>query len=246
MTPEEFIRLIEGYDTELSAMLSRFRKTSDGLHIDHDDDPRYRQIVQEVVDLLDDSLGKNRYSTTIASIVNEGVRNFYNSPSYKSLEDVVSVLRSIVTRVTRNPEVLGAAARPKASPWDIWTLLHPTVAQLAKPRMEGGHYADAVECVLKELNTVVKLIHKTATGEELDGSALMQRALSLSNPTIVLDDLNTDSGRNVQVGYMQILAGAMTGIRNPKAHANVVITPERAIHHLFVASLLFFRIDERT
>jgi hypothetical protein len=36
------------------------------------------------------------------------------------------------------------------------------------------------------------------------------------------------------------------GIRNPKAHANITITPERAIHFLFLASLLLFKIDERS
>jgi len=45
---------------------------------------------------------------------------------------------------------------------------------------------------------------------------------------------------------MQIFAGAMTGIRNPKAHANIVIDRNRAIHLLFLASLLFFKLDERT
>jgi len=36
----------------------------------------------------------------------------------------------------------------------------------------------------------------------------------------------------------------MTGIRNPKAHANVEIRHERAVHFLFLASLLMFKLDE--
>jgi hypothetical protein len=44
---------------------------------------------------------------------------------------------------------------------------------------------------------------------------------------------------------MDLYAGAMIGVRNPKAHAYVVITPERAIHHFFLASLLFHKLDER-
>lgn len=36
-----------------------------------------------------------------------------------------------------------------------------------------------------------------------------------------MDDLTTESGRNIQSGFSQILSGAMTGIRNPKAHANI-------------------------
>ena len=66
----------------------------------------------------------------------------------------------------------------------------------------------------------------------------MNLAFSLQAPLIELDDLSTTSGKSVQTGYMQIFAGAMTGVRNPKAHANITITPERAIHFLFLASLL--------
>ena len=36
----------------------------------------------------------------------------------------------------------------------------------------------------------------------------------------------------------------MTGIRNPKAHSNITIDPLRAIHFLYLASLLMYRIDE--
>jgi len=44
---------------------------------------------------------------------------------------------------------------------------------------------------------------------------------------------------------MEIFAGAMLGIRNPKAHKNLTISRERAIHHPFLAGLLFFKSDER-
>jgi uncharacterized protein (TIGR02391 family) len=125
-------------------------------------------------------------------------------------------------------------------------LLHPTIIRIAKSRFDSGHYADAVEAALKEVNDIVRLIVVDKTGRELDGSALMQCALSADKPVIELDDLSTASGRNIQVGYMQIFAGAMTGIRNPKAHANIIITPERAIHFLFLASLLLSKIDERS
>lgn len=127
----------------------------------------------------------------------------------------------------------------------IWGLVHPTVAELAKPRFEAGHYADSVEAVFKELNSRIKLLYKESTGEELDGVPLMRKALTPSNPIILLDDLSTESGRNIQQGYMDMFAGAMAGIRNPKAHENIIITAERAAHHLVLASLLFSRLEER-
>jgi uncharacterized protein (TIGR02391 family) len=73
----------------------------------------------------------------------------------------------------------------------------------------------------------------------------MNKAFSPNNPLVVLDDLSTASGRDVQLGYMQLYAGSMTGVRNPKAHANVTIDDVRARHFLYLASLLAYRFDER-
>jgi uncharacterized protein (TIGR02391 family) len=127
----------------------------------------------------------------------------------------------------------------------LWLLLHPRVVELAKRRFMSGHYADAVESAFKELNSVVKDLYIKSGGEELDGVPLMRKAFSPTKPVIRLDDLSTETGRNIQQGYMDLFAGSMAGIRNPKAHSNVQITPERALHHLALASLLFFKLDER-
>jgi len=89
------------------------------------------------------------------------------------------------------------------------------------------------------------MLHKAAANEELDGAPLMRKAFTPNKPTITLDDLTTETGRNIQQGHMDLFAGSMIGVRNPKAHGNIVITPERAIHHFFLASLLFHKLDER-
>jgi len=45
---------------------------------------------------------------------------------------------------------------------------------------------------------------------------------------------------------MQIFAVTMTGIKNPKAHENITISRERAIHFIFIASLLMYRLNVAT
>src|SRR5262249_27289696 len=142
-----------------------------------------------------------------------------------------------------------APARPAQAPRvantnGVWSLMHPTVVKISRPRFESGHFADSVEAALKEVNDIVRQLVKDKTGREYDGSDLMNRAFSVDKPILILDDLTTTSGRNIQVGYMLIFSGAMTGIRNPKAHANIEIDPTRALHFLFLASLLLFKIDE--
>jgi len=125
----------------------------------------------------------------------------------------------------------------------FWSILHKSIIEIAKKKFEDGHYADAVESALKEVNTRVKEIVKKKTGGELDGTSLMFKAFSGENPIITLGDLSTETGRSIQEGYMHIFAGAMLGIRNPKAHENIVISPESATHFLFLASLLMDMID---
>jgi uncharacterized protein (TIGR02391 family) len=125
-----------------------------------------------------------------------------------------------------------------------WGILHPKATQLAKSRFESGHYADAVEAVFKEVNFNLKKLHKERTGNELDGVALMRKCFSPSDPTLLLGDLSTETGRNMQQGYLDIFAGAMAAIRNPKAHGNISIEKERAVHFLMLGSLLLQKIDE--
>jgi uncharacterized protein (TIGR02391 family) len=125
---------------------------------------------------------------------------------------------------------------------EVWPLLHPQIAEIAEPRYSAGCYADAVEAALKRISEQVR----ARTGIDEDGASLMNGAFSPNAPKLVLGDVTTQTGRAMQQGYMQIFAGAMTGIRNPKAHGNVQIDATRCIHFLFLASLLAYKLDEAT
>lgn len=126
----------------------------------------------------------------------------------------------------------------------FWSYIHPLIYQVSEERFHGGFYADAVEATLKEVNSRVKRLYKKYRGEEKDGQDLMRKAFTASNPLLVFEGIDTESGRNVQEGYMQIFAGAMQGIRNPKAHENMSISREDAVKRLILASLLMDKIDE--
>ena len=133
---------------------------------------------------------------------------------------------------------------PRPTDW-FWQLVHPRVAVLARRRFETGFYGDAVGAVYTEINQAVKRIVKEVDGRELDGVSLMNTAFSPNRPLIKLTQLETATDRNIQQGYMQIMAGAMTGIRNPKAHDNLNPDSKKALHLLCLASLLMHKIDER-
>lgn len=118
---------------------------------------------------------------------------------------------------------------------------HPKVVEASKSLFETGHYAQAIFEAFKAVNNFVK----EKTGKSLDGKTLMSEVFSERNPVIKLSELRTQSERDEQEGFKFLFMGAMVGIRNPKAHDNVVQTdPYRTLEYLGFASLLMKRTEE--
>ncbi|MCJ7445497.1 MAG: TIGR02391 family protein [Methanotrichaceae archaeon] len=125
-------------------------------------------------------------------------------------------------------------------------MIHEEIVKVSKDKFDDKHYADSVESAFKEINAKIKKIFTTITGTEADGADLMWKAFNDKSPVIILDDLSTESGRNVQMGYQHIFAGSIIGIRNPYAHANIKLEKEKAMHLLVLASHLMQMIDSAT
>lgn len=126
----------------------------------------------------------------------------------------------------------------------FWDFIHPKIRVIAKRKFDNEFYADAVETALKELNNIVKVEYKNISGEELDGARLMQKVFSVNNPVFQFADISTETGRNIQQGYMNIFSGAMIGIRNPKAHNNLNPDKTKSIHLLQIASFMMLKLEE--
>ena len=128
-----------------------------------------------------------------------------------------------------------------------WELIHPKIAVVSQKLFEDGHYANAAEDAFVEINDRVKKlfmkVNPTATKVPA-GQAAMNTVFSDNAPLVEFCDRSTETGSNIQRGYMQMLAGAMSALRNPKAHANITITKDDAMRHLMFASMLMYKIDE--
>ena len=56
-------------------------------------------------------------------------------------------------------------------------------------------------------------------------------------------EIESASGRDTQAGYMSMFVGAISAIRNPKAHENMTISKDDAIRKLYFASMLMYKLD---
>ena len=107
--------------------------------------------------------------------------------------------------------------------------------------LESGHPEVAIFEAFKAINKRVKAM----TGLDLDGSKLMAEALADSGEQIVLADLSTQTGRDIQAGFRFMLMGAVRGIRNPDAHELFeALDPDEAFETLAFASMLMRRLDD--
>jgi uncharacterized protein (TIGR02391 family) len=121
---------------------------------------------------------------------------------------------------------------------------HPLIIEVSRSLFETGHYASAILEAFKAVNNFIK--EKTSM-TSIDGRDLMAKAFKKEAPMIKLNALRTQSDIDEQEGFMFLFMGAIVGIRNPKAHDNVIQTdPYRTLEYLSLASLLLKRAEEGT
>ena len=120
-------------------------------------------------------------------------------------------------------------------------LLHRSVANAALGQLKNGHARDAT------LNAVVALFDliRARTGLTIDGVELADHVFSIKRPRLVVGDLQTESGRNAQLGVMALVRGLYQGVRNPTAHTiPTEIDEVQAARYLVVASALARIVEE--
>jgi uncharacterized protein (TIGR02391 family) len=94
--------------------------------------------------------------------------------------------------------------------------------------------SQAIEAAVKALNNVVRL----RSGLNIDGTTLMERAFSPSNPILRFNDLADKTDKDEQLGFMWLFSGVVMGLRNPRAHKIIHDDPEEALEFISFISLL--------
>lgn len=208
----------------------------------------YKQLYDELIklsDLLPDSMGMFRERLKNKILPNLKLRDLQQM---NQMGQWVVIPRNGI-----NPFVIGqviatmhyiTAYRNQKVDNGFWIYVHESIINSSKDLFDNGHYAESVEAAFLEITVRVKNIIKVQTGEELDGTAAMQKAFSLNNPIIQVADISSRTGKDIQQGVMELLTGSIRYIRNPKAHEKIVVEKHDAVRKLHLASLLMSEIDK--
>lgn len=154
---------------------------------------------------------------------------------------LADLIRSDIERVGLGPPggpVMPALGDP-LSLYDSLVLSEP-LRKATRRLFTDGHYARAVEEAFKLLNNAVK----ERSGSSKDGADLMRDVFSANSPALKLNDLRSQSQQDEQRGYMDLYAGSMTGIRNPRAHDHKSDDqPQVALELLTMANHLMRKLE---
>ena len=131
-----------------------------------------------------------------------------------------------------------------------WLTLFDVLVKDSKLRLAcrnlfmGGHYALAVQ---KAYTCIDNIVREESGYTDKYGADLMRAAFSPKNPVLRLNKLEALSDRNEQQGYMDIFAGTMLGIRNPRAHEYSLDDPPReALDMMVMANHLMQKLNGAT
>ena len=149
------------------------------------------------------------------------------------VHDIPSVLKAA--------EALAREGSKKAETMGFEGLLHPAIVASSLGQYRNGHLRDAV------LNGVIAVFDmlRARTGLNLDGKDLVGQAFGLEKGKLVFSEIETETGRNDQKGFLQIYEGIYTGVRNVKAHSLTHdLNEQKAAQYLVTLSLLARRVEE--
>ncbi|MGA5637759.1 TIGR02391 family protein [Streptomyces cinereoruber] len=124
--------------------------------------------------------------------------------------------------------------------WSVECALHPEVVEAAAARYESGHLADAVQ---KAFQAVEDRVQRLTASSEI-GARLMGTAFGGQAPKLEVARADGVSRVSEQEGFRELFRGAMSGLRNPRAHGPHYAEEEAEVGEMLAfASLLMRRLD---
>lgn len=119
------------------------------------------------------------------------------------------------------------------------------IREVSEKFFKQGHYRNAVLDSYIALEELVKekTNYPKRNGKELSGVSLMRHVFNVNNPILKWSQLKTQVEKDELIGFQNIMAGAMQGIRNPPGHSLAQNTPMRALKSIILCAWLAEIVD---
>ncbi len=158
---------------------------------------------------------------------------------------IVHRIQQEVNSIIQKYESLGIEEKPAKDVTEVRDNLfdkmqfHPDIVKASKSLFESGYYAQAIFEAFKAVENFVQ----DKSNLKLYGTNLMETVFNEENPIIKVPEAG-HYYKDVQRGFKHLFIGATQGIRNPKAHKEIVQNdPFITLEYLGLASFLLKRID---
>lgn len=209
------------------------------------------KLEQFLTDLYSpDTVEYDQYHWVLTGIDGRTMNLMYETPIHEVHADIVeniakalSVLEAIKSHFTETLEDAGLSGSVKPIKAYEGLELHPVIARACSNLYKDGHYSNAVEDAVKALNALVRL---NSGVDDKDGSSLMESVFSPKNPILKINNLIDQSDIDEQRGFMNLFSGAVSGLRNPRAHKLIKDDAEMALEFIAFISLLAKFADKST
>jgi uncharacterized protein (TIGR02391 family) len=164
----------------------------------------------------------------------------YTPRTIESIDDCIQACNVAIGKLDELEvqEIENAGAESPLKIFDAMKF-HPRIIKASKSLFNSGHYAEAIFAAFKAVENFVQ----DKSGLTLYGTNLMERVFNEENPIIKVPEAG-HYYKEVQKGFKHLFIGASQGIRNPKAHKEIIQKdPYITLHYLGFFSFLLKRID---
>jgi uncharacterized protein (TIGR02391 family) len=146
----------------------------------------------------------------------------------------------VVVQPAQQVRVVGGGRDVRDTPTLTIALLHPGIRDACEKLFANEHYRQGVFDATLALRDLVR--EKSGLGDS-DDSTLMGKALGGEHPKIVVADLSTETGRNIQRGTAYLAQGVLARLRNVLAHEKVELDSIEALEMVGLVSRVARDID---
>jgi uncharacterized protein (TIGR02391 family) len=213
------------------------------------DDPRVRSAAENFSDTVLEIYGPNSperhrfqyhrifHGQMVVGMGDGGMQQGFAA----GLPHTIEALENLIRRLKERKADFGGDTAGRVRSAFEGLDLHQRIAAVCVDLYRDGHYRNAV---LDASVALVNFVKEKSRRHDLDGSKLMGTVFSKNGPVLAFNSLADQTDEDEQEGLMHLFMGVVLALRNPRAHALSLDSPETALEYIGLISMLAKRLEQ--